>query len=71
MIGHLQLVNMIINTSENVNELFLSSVKNKILLMCDDAADSTQKENSELCVCDSFQSLCAFSYHFDAHVQNV
>lgn len=68
MIGHLQLVNMIINTSENVNELFLSSVKNKILLMCDDAADSTQKENS---VCDSFQSLCAFSYHFDVHVQNV
>lgn len=62
MIGHLQLVNMIINTSENVNELFLSSVKNKILLMCDDAADSTQKENSELCVCLRFFSvtLCFF-----------
>lgn len=62
MIGHLQLVNIIINTSENVNELFLSSVKNRILLMCDDAADSTQKENSELWVCLRFFSvtLCFF-----------
>lgn len=30
-----------------------------------------RKTLSSVSVCDSFQSLCAFSYHFDAHVQNV
>lgn len=29
-----------------------------------------RKTLSSVSVCDSFQSLCAFSYHFDAHVQN-